>query len=378
MNINDINDLNVKDGLTFGAMEASDEAIREQAKGRENNERSRQLDGSDATPDSIRASFFEPSGVRAGLESAADTDKWGHTAADREQILAEGRVREMDPAFKAMLAEASANSVTTPERAELEGRRQIERIENVLEAHAEWDIYEAPDVELVSRWAQLRPEDRQLMVSNGHVDREEAELLDQSANQLGDDVKAAAHGLRLAIDTTTADIERRQSVEQLARAQGWSDEKVGELSVATVEYLHSEGVGDLQTDDWVRYVQSVPPKQWVAALRAVGDATRVEEKALADTAWKQELLDTLDTNVSNGITQSVPGYGHQPLNPPPRLTPKFDYSQMRSRVQTDAEIKAEVSAESPLSVEMRRVRASADRERAAALKAREVFGAPLR
>jgi len=96
MNINDINDLNVKDGLTFGAMEASDEAIREQAKGRENNERSRQLDGSDATPDSIRASFFEPSGVRAGLESAADTDKWGHTAADREQILAEGRVREMD------------------------------------------------------------------------------------------------------------------------------------------------------------------------------------------------------------------------------------------------------------------------------------------
>lgn len=354
----------ISENLTYGPdqMIATDESIDAQAKIRENTARSHNLEGADADHDTIRAAFFEPSGVKAGLVTRGDendADFWREERARLERST-------MSPEMLALYRDSAANSLSSRDAEELDGYRQIDRIENALTALAEttWDGYddEEPDMALVSRWMQLRPEDRVLMVDNAHVTREDAELLDQAANTAATNVKVAAHSLRVAVQAQEADWQRQQAFGNFVAANGWDDVFATRILRETVAGLN----GGRPSEDPMGFIATLSPEQWIEAVRGTAEVMRANGVALESRDFKQALLESDDTSIASGLTQSVPGHGHLPINPVPQLVARPDYSGVdrviagRPAFETATEIKAGVLGKSEMDLDYERVQLRAE------------------
>jgi len=315
--------LNVREGITTGPEQYTAPGDQEQIRAQTAASRA----GIDTPGEDIRAAMFgdDPSSVKAGLVT---------TTAD------EAKLAEYDESATAARRRVYAGAIAAAEERDREllaEYRKQERLDNYATA----TMYGDEEEEILA-WTSLQPAERVELVEQGDLSVEDARALDARAEQ----ATLARGAAKLLIQEGQRAVEAEQAKQALfakfVADNGISDE---EASLILNEAQAATGLD----------LMSATPDDFRTAV--TGTAFVMNRRAIAneEAAMKQQILDS-DTSIASGLTQSIPGRGHMPLNPTPTIEPKvnldgidrfFDGKTVGVSAQ---EIRAAVAAPSPLSV----------------------------
>jgi hypothetical protein len=321
--------MDIREGLTTGSEQYVAPGDQEQIRAQTAASRA----GIDAEDDAIRASVFadDPTSIKAGLEVFT------------EESVREAK-RDADPYEQRKLAFWDA--------ALAEEERKRERDIEQLVAYQQRDLIDnfvalswgGDDEEQVLAWTALSPESRVWLVDDGTVSVEEARAFDAKA-QRGLEQRGEVKVALAAAQQQLQNFEAVQAlVVQLATDNNFSEAQMDVILNRANESLFAATGLDHTTAD---------PNTWIAAVNGAAAAQVAEDKAVEDARFKQDVLLSGDTSIASGLSQSVPGKGHMPLNPVPRIEPRPDYSLVGAAMEywatreTAEDIRRSVAAPSP-------------------------------
>jgi hypothetical protein len=345
--------MNVKEGLTTGPngpeMEVSDQALAAQAQIRAQTSETHSVPESNGV--AIRHALLEgpvvETDIRAGLTSAADVDRHGHTAAERAQIKAEHEAFVRSPEGQKLQADAEAAQLAADDQAlELATFRRGALLEQFLMADtAAEQAFSWSHMDEVAR-AEAR---EQFLLSD-----EDVAELEQEA-RLGVAEAQEADNVALAFQSAVEAVNsRRAAFEQLAAERGLDPDSPQALQWLNGLAAFAEQAGANLTQ--------LDGEQFAAAMRGAEATIQGTVKSQQDAAFKRALLDTDDTSITGGLTK-LGANGWQHIEPRPDIKPQpVDFAKvvraMNGNVgETAEQVRASVASETAMSADYRRVQA---------------------
>lgn len=361
--------MNINEGLTTGPngpeMQVSDEALAAQAKIRAQTRETHAVPESNGA--AIRHALLEgpvvETDIRAGLTSAADVDRHGHTAAERAQIRAEHEAFVRSPEGQKLQADAEAAQLAADDQAlELATFRRGALLEQFLMADS--------TSEQAFAWSHMDEVARADAREQFLLDDQDIAYLEEEA-QLGVAEAQEADNIAHAFQSAVANVNsRRDAFDQLAAERGLDPDspQAQQWLNGLAAFAEQAGANLHQLDG----------EQFAAVLRGAEATIQGTVKSQHDAAFKRALLDTDDTSISGGLS-TLGAMGWQDVQPRPDIAPQpVDFAKvvraMRGNAgETAEEVRASVVGESAMSADYRRVQAigatqfEATRRKAAAL-----------